>query len=131
MPQREHSAILSTFIKLSFVIKAFVLSIFEWPFYKGFTVLLQIVKTQLKCRIMRQFTRVYTVCKGKKMGKLYPDTLDIYNGPFQRYYVNPITNIQEFINFLRLKFIVSIQKHEFIHLQRTEVYCINPEIRIH
>ena len=29
----EHSAILSTFIKLPFVIKIFVLSIFEWPFY--------------------------------------------------------------------------------------------------
>ena len=26
------------FIKLAFVIKIFVLSIFEWPFYKGFTV---------------------------------------------------------------------------------------------
>ena len=34
----EHSAILSTFIKLSFVIKIFVLSILEWPFYTGFTV---------------------------------------------------------------------------------------------
>ena len=34
----EHSAILSTFIKLPFVIKIFVLSIFEWPFYTGFTV---------------------------------------------------------------------------------------------
>ena len=29
---------LSTFIKLPFVIKIFVLSIFEWPFYSGFTV---------------------------------------------------------------------------------------------
>ena len=38
MPQREHSAILSTFIKLPFVIKIFVLSIFEWPFFTGFTV---------------------------------------------------------------------------------------------
>ena len=36
--QGEHSAILSTFIKLPFVIKSFVLSIFEWPFYTGFTV---------------------------------------------------------------------------------------------
>ena len=34
----EHSAILSTFIKVPFVIKTFVLSIFEWPFYTGFTV---------------------------------------------------------------------------------------------
>ena len=28
---REHSAIFSTFIKLPFVLKTFVLSIFEWP----------------------------------------------------------------------------------------------------
>ena len=33
-----HSAILSTFIKLPFVIKIFVLSIFEWPLKTGFTV---------------------------------------------------------------------------------------------
>ena len=30
---------LLTFIKLPFVIKLFVLSIFEWPFYIGLTVL--------------------------------------------------------------------------------------------
>ena len=34
----QHSAILSTFIKLPFVIKIFVLSIFEWSFYTGFSV---------------------------------------------------------------------------------------------
>ena len=34
----EHSAILLTFIKLQFVIKIFILSIFERPFYTGFTV---------------------------------------------------------------------------------------------
>ena len=33
--QGEHSVILSTFNKLQFVIKIFVLSIFEWPFYSG------------------------------------------------------------------------------------------------
>ena len=38
MLQVEHSAILSTFIKLLFVIKIFVLSIFERPFYTAFTV---------------------------------------------------------------------------------------------
>ena len=38
MLQGEHSAILSTFIKLRFVIKIFVLSIFEWPLKKDFTV---------------------------------------------------------------------------------------------
>ena len=38
MLQREQSVILSTCIKLSFVIKTFVLSIFEWPLKTGFTV---------------------------------------------------------------------------------------------
>ena len=38
MLQGGHSAILSTFIKLLFIIKIFVLSIFEWPSYTGFTV---------------------------------------------------------------------------------------------
>ena len=39
MLQREHSAILLTFIKLPFVIKTFVLSIFEWSLKTGLTVL--------------------------------------------------------------------------------------------
>ena len=34
-------ATLLTFIKLPFVINTFVLSIFEWPFYTGLTVLAQ------------------------------------------------------------------------------------------
>ena len=38
MLQGEHSAILLTFIKLLFVIKTFVLSIFEWLLKTGFTV---------------------------------------------------------------------------------------------
>ena len=37
-PQGEHSAICSTFIKLPFVFKTFVLSIFKWPLKTGFTV---------------------------------------------------------------------------------------------
>ena len=38
MLQGEHSAIFLTYTKLPFVIKIFVLSIFEWPYYTGFTV---------------------------------------------------------------------------------------------
>ena len=38
MLQWEHSTILLIFSKLAFVMKIFVLSIFEWPFYTGFTV---------------------------------------------------------------------------------------------
>ena len=38
MLQGEHSAILSTFFKLPFVLNIFFfLYIFEWPFYTGFT----------------------------------------------------------------------------------------------
>ena len=36
---REHSAILSTSIKLPFVVKTFVLSFYEWPLKTGFTVI--------------------------------------------------------------------------------------------
>ena len=43
MLQGEHSAILSTFIKLPFVIKVFVLSIFEWQFYTGLHVFHNII----------------------------------------------------------------------------------------
>ena len=38
MLQGEHSAILSTFIKLPIITQIFVLSIFEWPLKTGFTV---------------------------------------------------------------------------------------------
>ena len=37
--QGDHSAIILTFIKLPFVIKIFVLTIFEWPFYTRLAVL--------------------------------------------------------------------------------------------
>ena len=39
--QGEQSAILLIFIKLPYVIKIFVSSIFEWPFKTGFTVFVQ------------------------------------------------------------------------------------------
>ena len=46
---------LLSFIKLSFVIKIFVLSIFKWPFYTGFTVHMQKPLTH-RCEI---FTGTY------------------------------------------------------------------------
>ena len=54
MLQGEHSAIHSTFIKLPFVIKIFALSIFEWPFYTGFT-----VEYNFDCYIFLQFLSQY------------------------------------------------------------------------
>ena len=45
MLQKEHSAIFfSTFIKLPFVFKTFVLSIFEWLLNTGFTLLDSIIR---------------------------------------------------------------------------------------
>ena len=41
MLQGEHSAILSKFIKLPFVFKIYVLSMFEWPLKTGFTVTME------------------------------------------------------------------------------------------
>ena len=38
MVQREHSAILSTFINLPVIIKTFVLTSFKWPLKTGFTI---------------------------------------------------------------------------------------------
>ena len=46
MLRGEHSAIHLTFIKLPFVIKIFVLSIFKWPLYTSFTVR-KIVETRV------------------------------------------------------------------------------------
>ena len=39
MLHEEHSAILSTFIKLPVTFKTFILCIFEWPLKTGFTVI--------------------------------------------------------------------------------------------
>ena len=64
MLQGEHSAILSTFIKLPFVIKIFVLSIFEWPFYTGIAV----VQIHMKCSILQHFTWDFTVCQSTHLG---------------------------------------------------------------
>ena len=60
MLQGEHSAILSTFIKLPFVIKIFVLSIFEWLFYTGFTVLKPI--SYLRVEEIRIFKLMIIIC---------------------------------------------------------------------
>ena len=54
----EHFAILSTFIKLQFVIKIFVLSTFEWPFYTGFTVMFM-THCFVKCMLNANFYMPY------------------------------------------------------------------------
>ena len=54
MLQWEHSAILSTFIKLPFVFKIFILLIFEWSFYTGFTAIVFCVSYS-RCRGLDYF----------------------------------------------------------------------------
>ena len=61
----EHSAILLTFIKLPFVIKIFVLSIFEWLFYTGFTVQLFFFK-QRDNNFILIYVSIYRVVSYKK-----------------------------------------------------------------
>ena len=64
MPQVEHSAILLTFIKLPFVIKMFLLSLFEWPLYTGFTVILFCCYKHKNCTKYETYTilKVLTKC---------------------------------------------------------------------
>ena len=70
-------------------------------------VLLQTVKTQMKCSIMLHFIRVYTVCKGKK-------DLQTKNVVFfENYNMTPL----DMYNGLP-KFNVSTQKEESISIQR-------------
>ena len=52
----EHSAILSIIIKLSFVIKICIVSIFEWPFYTGFTVWPNMQSSCTNCRARSRMT---------------------------------------------------------------------------
>ena len=71
------------------------------PLYPGNIkrVLLQAVKTLIKCSIMLHFIRVYTVCKGKKISsdkriQIYNLTpLDMYSGLSQNYCIKPVGRI--------------------------------------
>ena len=60
---REHSAILSTFIKLPFVFKTIVLSIFEWPLKTGFTV----VGFSVHGKVKLYFQYINCVSDGRKV----------------------------------------------------------------
>ena len=69
MLQGEHSAILSTFIKLPFANNIFVLTIFEWPLKTGFTEVLflqlnslEMYKTRNLCKLAHVSYHVH-VCR--------------------------------------------------------------------
>ena len=71
MIQGEHSAILSIFIKLPFVIKIFVLSIFEWPLYTSFTVVFFFcLNRYLLFHVVRRYYWAYRVCTGSSKPSL-------------------------------------------------------------
>ena len=59
MLKGEHSAILSTLIKLPFVTKISVLSIFEWPFKTGFTVS-HFVRNDPECSVLYKNVFLFT-----------------------------------------------------------------------
>ena len=60
MLRREHSAILSTCIKVTFVFKIFDLSNFECPLKKGFTVYAMNTEISFSSMVL---IRVYTLSK--------------------------------------------------------------------
>ena len=65
---KGHSAILSTIIKLPFVFKTFVLSIFEWPLKAGFTVVVSwksYIKTYISCLCYSYFILLFLLLKYK------------------------------------------------------------------
>ena len=70
----EHSAILSTFIKLPFVIKIIVLSIFEWPLKTGFTVNLTCRHGSVSFTRQRILTDVLNAPSKPNARGLHPDS---------------------------------------------------------
>ena len=62
MLQGEHSAILSTFIKLPFALRTFVLTIFEWQLKTGFTVLVELGLTSYWNQYPSQHTVSGHIC---------------------------------------------------------------------
>ena len=71
MPHGEHSTILSTCIKLPFVIKTFVLSIFEWSLKTGFTVFEHNIGNAFLFE--RVILSTYSICFGRKIRKAIVD----------------------------------------------------------
>ena len=78
---REHSAILLTFIKLPFVFKTFVLSIFEWPLKTGFTVHPDQLDGKTDEKAKRLSVALYTVDRDQYHLSQYLKVLYLYLVP--------------------------------------------------
>ena len=113
MLQGEHSAILSTFIKLPFVFKIFILSIFEWPFYTSFTVYLLFSCRCLVCVRGQngdnlRLARAYTVSQNRygEFTKYFREaTVSLVDGgEFTKYFREPTASVidgGEFTKYFR------------------------------
>ena len=75
----EHSAILATFIKLPVVINIFILSIFEWPFYR--TEQMVYLKIPVGNKAHEDITQVFTVLLKERA---FPAGISIYDIQRQR-----------------------------------------------
>ena len=76
MPQGP-SAILLTFIKLPFAIKIFGLTIFEWPFYTGFTVPSNRATPQLYLKETYEYIELATLSENSFIGSMPCFSLNI------------------------------------------------------
>ena len=124
MLQGEHSAILSTFIKLPFAIKTFILSIFEWSLKTGFTVV-----TNIDQNIWLSFL-IYKYYQSLKRHYLLPV---IYNK-------NPVSKIISVVEVIKFQPLLSCQPwvtvtSRFVYkviraLEWIDHLCINPILGI-
>ena len=84
-------------------------------------VLLQTVKTQMKCSIMLHFMGVYTVCNGKKKEKIFFEnqhltSLDMYNGLSQVYCIKPEGRIHYYTKgLLRRSYLICQYYRRYLH----------------
>ena len=95
MIQGEHSTILSTFIKLPFVIKVFVSSIFEWLFNTGFTIHEFTLQTKLPTvdSDISRIEQAISVCQCVLRHQFTIDTIKLNNGRFNYAGAFEINNI--------------------------------------
>ena len=81
MLQGEHSAILSTFIKLPFVIKVFVLSILKWPLKTGFTVNYSLYMNTMKTDGPEDQTAYICMTKQHTFAHMENECMGVWSGP--------------------------------------------------
>ena len=116
MFQGEHSAIISTFTKLPFVIKIYVLYIFEWPLKTGFTVKQYCAFIWNAEGLLQTIIRIYRECKDERE-KIIPiftvsvfvitrlaDRVMAYGDPEERIFLSHPHSNNGFFFLLTLKF---------------------------